>query len=238
MPKIKTVSKFIDHGDTRTKVEYEVHYSTSNGFFAKLPKHFFANAELVSFEERVVKNIEFDYIRKYDPSRGIKTILVKADSEKQAEQKIEELLIEFLKSTTTRRPIIIVYFEGDNQTEYNRNFGSNRGYTEREFNKDHQKIIINFALKYTTEVSIAGSPPKYYDFINYNDPFVTGKITEQRTEVFIKGDHIIIDDTPENRSSLENTYTLFMKLIGKLKEFLTDKDKLLGLIASGQKLLQ
>lgn len=215
MPKIKTIKKWIQSGDSRSQTEYEIHYSTVHGFFGSVPKNYFEQAEMLSDEDKKTFSINIEYERKYSVS-PIKSIRVKCSSEKECETKMDNLLKGLYDQKKTERNVIIVHFESEKK-EFN---------YDNDFNKEHPQLKMSFGLKYCNEVKIDGGKSLFFESNNPN------------RKVDLRRGFVVVDDTPENRTMLETAYERLRELSIKLNEVLTSEDKILQLVANGQLLLK
>lgn len=237
MPKIKTIDKRLDHGSQRTPVKYDVFYSSSEGFFAVLPKAFNAQADALDNADKKAHFMEVEREYKYSSDSKIKRVKVKAATEAQAIERCDALLVTLINSSVTRRDVILVFFKG-HSSEAQRTFRSSG-----VFNKEHSPVDMALSLKYCTEVSVNGGEPKYAVFRMDSNPFDKSEApTEVREDLSTSSNRsdnfIVIDDTPESREFLENAYGAFVALVEKVRGVLGESDALVAAISSGAKLLK
>lgn len=229
MPKIKNFKESRETSLGRKMLEFELHYSTTHGFFGKVPKEHWGMIQYLSDDQKKEYSLSFEYISKYQSESGYKSVMVKGDSEADSQDKTIKLILHILGQQTQRREVILVFFKGGVTTD---RFGRGNDIT----NKEHPEIQVEYSIKYCTEISINGAEPRYYDI-----RIDTWRGGDEETKTEHRLNHkkvVILDDTPENRLMLETTYARLKELSLKLNEVLTDRDQILTIAASGQLLLK
>lgn len=229
MPKIRTV-KVTARWETETRdFEINVMYNSKCGFYIEVPEPLIPVSEFLTDEE--IKKYSVSYVRGQTVSINCKNSgfpCVLCDLENDALDKAKWLFTHLAKNSIKLRDVIIVHFDDK---------GEDSRFSNNETNTDHPKQGFTYGLCYCTEERVGETGGcKYYKYIHESaKPSV--KEHNYKRELRLYNNFIIIDDTPENRELLEHTYRLYSELKEKLKSFLTDKDLLLTLIASNQKLI-
>lgn len=198
--------------------QIEINYVSKGAFFyANIPEEFSGVAVLLSDDQRREMNIVTNYKTRnaFDGGKDIVQAKTEADVIRFARSTFQQLA-DLQKET---RPVIVVYFR-----EKSAFSSSNKPTT----NKEHPEREVSLGLLYCLETRVAGGSPDY-------------SIDGRRASLPFRFDRgeggLILDDTPETRIFLEHTHSMLTKLIDRMSEFFGNKESLLTLIASNQKLI-
>lgn len=227
MPKISSNSIQIKTDHIDKFYDFDVLYNKKNLFYINIPAEFKNTLDHLSIDS--MKKISIKRVYKNETDRILNpanyTCIVSAGSELEVKELYREALKVLLSKSIKQRNVIIVFFQGDrDNTRYNRH----------EYNEEHHLIYTSLALTYAVETSI--DDHKVYSIYSEYNAFGETRINRKQISLYTPNS-TVIEDTPENRKSLELIYEALKNLNEKLKSFITTPETLIEFIASKNNLL-
>lgn len=216
MPKISKQSIEFRVNGVVKYYQIETNYVSKGAFFyADIPEVFSQVVGLLSDDQ--CREMKIGKIHKsrnaFDGHRNVIQANTEADVIRFARTTFQQLA-DLQKET---RPVIIVYFRKSSPFQ-----SSSKPTT----NKEHPEREVSLGLLYCLETIVSGGKPDYS---------VDGR--RASLPYRFEQDGLILEDTPETRIFLEHTHEMLTKLIDRMSEFFGNKESLLNLIASNQKLI-
>lgn len=210
------VGKYWADVDTSGITKYydlDICYISGFGFFIQIPDELQKLVEYLTEEERTKFLIkQYQHSHSYDPSDPFR---VTHNEEHMVTYRIKEVLRHLLKQSVSTRNVIVVHFERIEPRQHMNDFHSNN---------EHPRVGLALAIAYGVETHI-GEVKSYSRWSN--GPKICAA----------KDAKIVLDDTPENRSFLEDLYSKIELLTSKLEDLTNTPERLLGFIESNVKLL-
>lgn len=227
MPKIKNVIVSAWWESEKRDFDVVLMYTSNVGFYIEIPEELQPVANFLN--DNLIEKYCISYIRGRSISINCKqnnNAVTVSDSEKDCLSIAQSLFTYLCRNSIKYKDVIVVYFD-DKLAKYNSGT-----------NKEHPKDGFTYGLCYCIEEKVGDTgEAKYYQYITTPADYHFKEST-RKIEVSLYGNnYIVIDDIPQNRELLEHTYRLYIELKNKLKTFLGDKEQLLTLIASNQKLI-
>lgn len=229
MPKISNNQITAYHKDIKKFFDIVVMYNQEHTFYAVIPNQFKSVVHHFDNDKMTELGIDIKYKSKSrrwrsDTNQEDYEYIVSDNSEGSCLSKMKKTLEYLVDKSIEQRKVIILFYNAKDECRYNNHL----------FNNEHPQIGIQFGLTYAIETKVGEN--KVYSQYRTIDWF--GEPREERTELNLwDSAATIIDDTPENRFTLEALYDAFVKLRDKLTSFTATPEKLLEFIASKQKLL-
>lgn len=153
--------------------------------------------------------------------------LVVADTERLCETRAIDIFKLLNEKQVIRREVIVIDFnEQDNH------------FYKSQYNEHTPRVGMSLGLLYCTETKAGVNGQPQYTIKSISKlPFEPYAEQVTYSHKQISKDNPVVDDTPENRLFLENTYNLLSKLIDNMKTHFGSTEATQQLIASNQKLL-
>lgn len=221
MPKIGKRSVTIYHKDMRRVFEFDMMYNGEHLFYGKIPNEFNDAFDHLSSEKLRELSAEKAYKRKFQ--KGEFSRIVHSNHEGTCESKMKELISLLMDSQIKKREVIVLFYDATDNCRYG----------DFEQNPEHPQIGLRMGLTYCVETTLGDKC--VYNIYTEREAF--GEKRVDRKEIRLTRGCVVIDDNPKNREFLENIYIKMSQLNNNLALFTKDKDSLLDLIESNQKLL-
>ena len=224
MPKISTNNVQIHNKHITKDYTVDIMYNQKHHFYANIHSEYRDIVHHLGDDKLKELSIVKDYAKKYPSAEDKYQPIIVGATENEVLSKMRTALTYFTDKSIVQRNVIIVFYNSKDIQHYNRH----------TYNKEHPQIGLQYALTYAVETSV-GDKKIYATYTPY-ESFGETRINIHELNLYHAAS-TIIDDTPENRATLEHLYTALFNLNKKLGEFTSTPEKLLELISSNQKLL-
>lgn len=222
MPKISKYGFRSNTTDIAKYFELDIQYSTPY-FYIDIPVEFMEAFKLFS-KEQLTDCSGALYMKRGHYGESNRSGKVSAITEKEVKENCDKAFKLLQENSVKKTEVIIITFE-------DKLFKGH--YPQSTYNDEHQKIGLEFGLKYCTKVQLGDK----IVYNSYKTQDWRGKDEIVRTEISTHNEDVIILDTPENRVFLESVYDKFHQLIILLGKHLNTPEDVLNMISSNQKLL-
>lgn len=219
MPKIRTQTVHYTISPNRHYMNVNIMYDTGQKlFYVNVPDAF----------KDAINTMPEDLKEKWNVKsaigiRGVYGLAIIHQQEADLINKLEDLFYYCGNAIKQIRNVIIVWSGSKSTTSQDKRYG------DMGCNKERNEISQKFKFVLAIETKVGDGNAIYtYQSVTYTNTISMSDYG---------GKPVVIDDTPENRSFLEDVYIKFDNLIINLEKFFANSDTVLQLIASNQKLL-
>ncbi len=210
-------SFIVDTHYTKAKYAHDEPY-----FFVYLPPSQWAGYTLLTQQ----KKEELHSSTVWVPSKSEHVPITTGNTEAEAMNNMQELILVILKTDVVKRNVIILELDiikGDNSW--------------KSYSRGMELIGLHLGVFYAEEVKAGTAEPSYYVDRSGDEWNSPGRPTKRSLDLDM--DLLtIIDDTPVNRVFIEELYSAFKVLVEKLEKHTKKPADLIKLIKSQTKLLQ
>lgn len=201
----KGVFSYRVNGDQKI-VELTIEYN--NVFYVLLPDTLVPAAEKIQWTDKANElNLEWVYGR----GKKLKGIAIKGKTENELLSNIPTSLRALSEMGEVVREVIIVYFEGYNDTH---------NFSPPIVEKDFKMAKFGYKFAKESEDSLAGN--KHY----FTETEISGSTKRKKLYNMTNTRHVIIPDTPENRDKVEYLYKAMEKISDRMSDLCKDGDKI------------